>query len=62
MAIGNLCLAVGLSLHLFIQPSGQTAKNWLEGVYGLLIGIYIGISLFGLVQVRRSRIAAPDQL
>ena len=62
MAVGSLCLDIGLLLHLFIHPSGQTAKDWLDGVSGLLIGISIGTNLFGLVQVRRSRLTAPDQL
>jgi hypothetical protein len=62
MAIGNLCLTIGLTLRLFVHPSGQAAKNWLEGVSGLLVGISIGTNFFGLRHMRRNQMTGPDGL
>jgi hypothetical protein len=46
VAIGNLCLVIGLLLWNFVHPSSQIEKNWLDGVTGLLMGLSIGINLF----------------
>jgi hypothetical protein len=56
--IGNVCLVAGLLLWNFdqwhwLQVSGQIERNWLHGVCGLLLGVSIGINLFGLRCGRR---------
>lgn len=53
MALGNISLVIGLLLWLFVHPSGQIERNWVQGLSGLLLGISIGINLFGLRLARR---------
>lgn len=53
IAVANLCLAAGLLLWNFVHPSGNIAREWLHGVCGALLGISIGINLFGLRLARR---------
>ena len=48
IALGTLCLSGGLSLLLFVRPSGQIAKDVAHGFAGMLIGISLGVNLFGL--------------
>jgi hypothetical protein len=55
LAIGNLCLAAGLLLWNFARPSSKIEQDWLHGVCGMLLGISIGINLFGLRFARRCR-------
>ena len=60
IAIGGLYLAIGLSLGLFIHPSSQTAKNWIDGVSGLLVGISLVTNCFGWIHARRCRVPATE--
>lgn len=53
MVLGNICLVIGLLLWLFVHPSGQIERDWVQGFSGLLLGISIGINLFGLRLARR---------
>jgi hypothetical protein len=53
MAMGSLALAVGLVLKTLVHPDGQIAKDWLDGICGLLIGVSLGLNLFGLMRARR---------
>jgi len=55
IAIGNLCMAVGLLLMLFVHPSGNTGRNWLHAVTGFLLGLSIAINLFAFSFARRCR-------
>ena len=59
LALGNGCLAIGLSLQLFLHPAGAMEKNWLHAVVGLLLGVSIGVNLFGLRMARRCRESHP---
>jgi hypothetical protein len=57
LAKGNISLIMGLLLWMFIHPHGQTAKDWLDGVCGFLLGLSIAINLLGLWKARRCRAA-----
>ena len=60
--IGNVCLVAGLLLwncdqwH-WLQVSGQIERNWFQALVGLLMGVSIGVNLFGLRFARRCRAA-----
>jgi hypothetical protein len=62
IGVGSLCLAIGLSVHLFIHPAGQAGKDWLDGMSGMMIGISIVTNVFGFRLARRCRAAAADSL
>lgn len=53
----NLSLIAGLILWSFVHPSGQMAKNWHDGVSGLLLGFSIAVNLLLL---RRARCCCAD--
>jgi hypothetical protein len=55
VALGNVCLALGLVLFFFVHPANQTLLNITHGVSGLLLGISIGINLFAWRLARRCR-------
>jgi hypothetical protein len=46
-------LSGGLSLMLFVHPSGQSGKDVADGVAGMLIGISLGVNLFAVGFSRR---------
>jgi hypothetical protein len=46
--IGNFSLVAGLLLWMFVHPTSQIEKNWLEAVSGFLFGFYITVNLFVL--------------
>jgi hypothetical protein len=48
MAIGNICLVIGLLLWLFVHPAGQFSRDALHFVCGLLLGLSITINLITL--------------
>ena len=62
VAWGCFTLAAGLMLKTLAHPAGQVAKDWLDGVCGLLIGISLGLNLFGLIRLRRSTDHRTDPL
>jgi len=37
-----------LLLRVFVHPTGQIERNWLDATCGFLLGISIGVNLFGL--------------
>jgi len=45
--IANIALCIGIALPYLVHAEGA-ARNWLHGICGLLLGISIGIKLFGL--------------
>jgi hypothetical protein len=62
IALGNLCLVVGLLLWSFVHPAGQIERNWVHTASGFLIGLSIAINLFALIGARRCRAIAPEEL
>ena len=55
LAVGILCLAVGLMLTLFLHPAKGPALNLLHFVSGLLIGISLSVTLMALWKAARKR-------
>ncbi|MDE3161666.1 MAG: hypothetical protein KGL64_00270 [Acidobacteriota bacterium] len=51
--LANGALAVGLLLRLLEHPAGQAARDGLDGVVGLLLGISIGANLMVVWKRRR---------
>ncbi len=52
-AWANGALAAGLLLWSQVHPAGQLAKDGLDGVVGLLLGISIGANLMAVWKWRR---------
>ena len=52
MVLANLSLAAGLMLRVLVHPAGQIQRNWLDAACGFLLGISIGVNLFGLWSCR----------
>jgi zinc transporter ZupT len=53
MVVANLSLAVGLLLSVFVHPSGQLQRDWLDAICGFLLGLSITMNFFGLWRSRR---------
>ncbi|MGP8271811.1 MAG: hypothetical protein ACLQLH_17240 [Terracidiphilus sp.] len=53
MALANISLVIGLSLWLFVHPSGQLGRDWLHAACGFLLGFSITVNLYGLWAARR---------
>ena len=53
LAVANLCLCAGIALGAVTHPAGQAAKNWTDGVQGLLMGLSIGVNLMVVMRARR---------
>lgn len=51
--VANLCLCAGIALGAVTHPAGQAARNWTDGVRGLLVGLSIGMNLMVVVRARR---------
>jgi hypothetical protein len=51
--LANGALALGLLLWLLVHPAGQAARDGLDGVVGLLLGISIGANLMVVRKRRR---------
>ena len=62
MAMGSFALAAGLMLKTLVHPEGQIAKDWLDGICGLLIGVSLGLNLFGLMRARRCAASRTEAL
>jgi hypothetical protein len=48
MQIGLICLILGNATHFLVRPTGSFARNLVDGVFGLLIGLSIGLLLLSL--------------
>jgi hypothetical protein len=48
VAIGSLCLALGLLLPRIVHPTGELEQDWLHGICGMFLGVSIGVNLFSL--------------
>ncbi len=51
--IANIALCIGIVLPYLVKAASETERNWVHGVTGMLLGISIGINLFGLRFARR---------
>jgi len=61
-AIANLSLAVGLMLRVLVQPASGLARNWMDGLCGLLLGISIGMNVMLVIKARRCRTESLERL
>ena len=48
MNIGLVCLVLGNATHFLIRPESTPARDWVDGIFGLLIGLSIGLLLMSL--------------
>ena len=48
MQIGLICLILGNSTHFLIRPESTPGRDWVDGIFGLLIGLSIGLLLMSL--------------
>lgn len=55
IALANACLAVALIMRYCVHPTGTIAMEVFDGVYGLMIGISIGVNFFVLRSGRGCR-------
>jgi hypothetical protein len=62
IAVGSLCLALGLILLNLLHPASQIERNWLHGIGGFFVGFSIAVNLSALLIVRRCNWARnPDE-
>ncbi len=55
MIFGNFSLAAALTLRICIGHDSNPNHAWLQAIFGLLLGISIGVNLMALRQCRRTR-------
>lgn len=55
LPLGMVFLSISLLLPDFYHPVGQLAKDWLDGVRGLLAGIGIGMMAMITIKLNRQR-------
>lgn len=53
--IANLSFVIGLLLWLFVHPAGQIERDWVHGMSGFLLGLYITMNLLGFGSAGRCR-------
>lgn len=54
-AIANACLAIGLSLRLFVTPASPHLRDGLDALVGLMLGFSVAVNLHLLWRARRNR-------
>ncbi len=55
MSIGMACLAIGLTLPMFLHPAAGFGTNLLHGVRGFLLGLSIVMNLWAARVANRQR-------
>jgi hypothetical protein len=55
MSAGMACLAIGLSLQLFVHPEAGVKLNVVHAVFGFLIGISVVLNLKAVILTRRQQ-------
>lgn len=58
--IGNFSLVLAILVWIILRPSGGPARDWMDGLAGLLIGISIGANLYASRCARRTAKAEPE--
>jgi hypothetical protein len=55
LSAGMFVLAASLILFTQVHPATSTAKDWLDGISGFLMGISIALNLGSILVARRQR-------
>jgi hypothetical protein len=58
MQLGNLALLIGFIWHWFVRPSAFLSDKWIDGIFGLFIGLAITLLLCSISRRRSGR--APN--
>jgi hypothetical protein len=53
MQIGLICLILANATHFLIRPASTPARDLVDGIFGLLIGISIALLLLSLRRSER---------
>lgn len=48
MNIGLVCFLLGQGVHWFVRPTGRLALDIVDGIFGVLLGLSIGLMLWSL--------------
>ena len=48
MNIGLVCFLLGQAVHWFLRPTDRFAQDVVDGIFGLLLGLSIGLMLWSL--------------
>jgi uncharacterized membrane protein YhhN len=46
--IGLVCFLLGQAVHWFVRPTDRVALDVVDGIFGLLLGLSIGLTLWSL--------------
>ena len=46
--VGLVCFLLGQAAHWFLRPTDRFAQDIVDGIFGLLIGLSIGLLLWSL--------------
>jgi hypothetical protein len=57
--IGNFSLVAAILVWIILRPSGGLARDWIDGLSGLLFGISIGVNLCAFRCARHAGTAEP---
>jgi hypothetical protein len=52
--IGLICFILGQATHFLIRPASTPARDLVDGIFGLLLGISIALLLLSLRRRRES--------
>ena len=60
--IGLVCFVLAQVTHFLIRPASTPARDLVDGIFGLLLGISIGLLLLSLRRRRESSAPPPDSI
>ena len=55
MNVGLVCFLFGQTTHWFVRPTDRFAQDVVDGIFGLLIGLSIGLLLWSVRLRRKER-------
>jgi len=60
--IGLACFVLAQATHFLIRPASTPARDLVDGIFGLLLGISIGLLLLSLRRHRESSAPPPGSI
>jgi|KBSSwiStaDraftv2_1062776.scaffolds.fasta_scaffold237351_2 uncharacterized membrane protein YhhN len=60
--IGLACFVLAQATHFLIRPASTPARDLVDGIFGLLLGISIGLLLLSLRRRRESSAPPPGSI